>query len=773
MKIWQIVLWTLGIGLVACDRAKMEKPAAGYTERMYERGGNGTDFKVPLLPGYEWQITQSWGDHCEQCDGLYPEDEVSYCDDSHMLSANYYGWDFSLPGDSDSGKEILASAEGHVKEIGYGATGWGNYVILDHGNNVCTRYSHMLNPSPLSQGQAVCQGLVVGSIGGTPNWSPHLHFQFEECDTEDSIPMGFTDGNAVPMCRKLNAYHDDIHDQQGHYLALQLTNQKRVNCNAAANPAGDAELDENGWVGAACGGIQGCPLNQNCNHGYNHQFSDANNLSDGVKAAANYLYAECAVDGFADGTVRGADRITRAEALKIPMTLFNLVNANCGASAIPYSDVANGAWYRSVVACALRNTVINSGVRFQPNTRVNIAEAVKMAVLTGVRAGKIHLVNSNVQHFRNIPSNHWAYQYMETLYSYGATINLDLDPARTVQRGEFMSMVAALSPCFCANVDCDGSCQCSQSNYSCTDPNNNGAGTGGAAPAQPAAVSNPFGVTVSCFTKPNFQQCNGQNYNYVIACSVNNGGNQPVYVNHLTMHINNADDSGACSFPNPTTNANGVGTQLVNPGQRVNLTGGLDLLCGREPADGRLGVNIDLTERHGGVATVYANAAAADIQLERGMVASCQHGPAPASQAPAPVTEPPAPPATLAHRNADGTCNFNGLYTLQLFSQGGTVEILTATGEYVNQPMYNNQWMVVQVACNELPTAILVHGGPDGAWVSTDPATQGAAQPLEVNFWAPYVGGITTHPRIAATGHVRHLSFGVNASRGLLLGIGF
>lgn len=68
---------------------------------------------------------------------------------------------------SDGGTVILASVNG----------GYGNCVMIDHGNGYYTLYGH-LSGYAVSEGQAVSQGQAVGYVGDT-GWAtgPHLHFE--------------------------------------------------------------------------------------------------------------------------------------------------------------------------------------------------------------------------------------------------------------------------------------------------------------------------------------------------------------------------------------------------------------------------------------------------------------------------------------------------------------------------------------------------------------------------------------------------------------------
>ena len=55
--------------------------------------------------------------------------------------------------------------------------GYGNFIIIDHGNGMVTRYAHC-STIYVSVGQAIYAGDAIGRVGGTGNVTgPHLHFE--------------------------------------------------------------------------------------------------------------------------------------------------------------------------------------------------------------------------------------------------------------------------------------------------------------------------------------------------------------------------------------------------------------------------------------------------------------------------------------------------------------------------------------------------------------------------------------------------------------------
>ncbi len=77
---------------------------------------------------------------------------------------------------ADYGTPIRAAAPGKVLFAGwYG--GYGQTVILDHGNNVTTLYGHT-SEIYISEGQTVPRGTPIAAVGSTGlSTGPHLHFE--------------------------------------------------------------------------------------------------------------------------------------------------------------------------------------------------------------------------------------------------------------------------------------------------------------------------------------------------------------------------------------------------------------------------------------------------------------------------------------------------------------------------------------------------------------------------------------------------------------------
>lgn len=72
---------------------------------------------------------------------------------------------------ANSGTVIMACTDGR-------GGGYGNYVVVDHGNGKSTLYGHLSSVS-VSRGQKVGKGQKIGNAGSTGfSTGPHLHFEY-------------------------------------------------------------------------------------------------------------------------------------------------------------------------------------------------------------------------------------------------------------------------------------------------------------------------------------------------------------------------------------------------------------------------------------------------------------------------------------------------------------------------------------------------------------------------------------------------------------------
>lgn len=101
-------------------------------------------------------------------------------------SANHYlsGFDYSPNANHPAidiagqlGDAVWAADNGVVVYAGWNNWGYGNVIVINHGNGWQTLYAH-LSALNVGCGQSVFQGTPIGAIGSTGNSTgPHLHFE--------------------------------------------------------------------------------------------------------------------------------------------------------------------------------------------------------------------------------------------------------------------------------------------------------------------------------------------------------------------------------------------------------------------------------------------------------------------------------------------------------------------------------------------------------------------------------------------------------------------
>ena len=76
-----------------------------------------------------------------------------------------------------AGKDIVAAGSGTVESVSYSGKGYGNHLIINHGNGIKTLYAHCQSIS-VKQGDKVKKGDVIAKVGTTgDSTGNHLHFE--------------------------------------------------------------------------------------------------------------------------------------------------------------------------------------------------------------------------------------------------------------------------------------------------------------------------------------------------------------------------------------------------------------------------------------------------------------------------------------------------------------------------------------------------------------------------------------------------------------------
>lgn len=136
--------------------ARKEKELAAKLEA----GGN----KITSESGYLWPLT-----NYKNLSSLY----AGRIDPFTGKPATHSGIDVPAP----KGTSVLAAKSGVVITSAYNSGGYGNYVVVSHGNGNTTLYAH-LSARSVKEGDTVKQGQVVGKVGSTGrSTGNHLHYE--------------------------------------------------------------------------------------------------------------------------------------------------------------------------------------------------------------------------------------------------------------------------------------------------------------------------------------------------------------------------------------------------------------------------------------------------------------------------------------------------------------------------------------------------------------------------------------------------------------------
>ncbi|MBC8508166.1 MAG: peptidoglycan DD-metalloendopeptidase family protein [Anaerolineales bacterium] len=140
------------------------------------------NYGPPRIPRDNPAVARTYGPgHCGTLsEGIVGDGLFIWPANEHWLS----GYDYS-PGANhpaidiagDTGDPVYASDDGVVVYSGWSYSGYGNLVVIDHGNGWQSLYAH-LDTYYVECGLSIFQGAVIGTIGNTGNSAgDHLHFE--------------------------------------------------------------------------------------------------------------------------------------------------------------------------------------------------------------------------------------------------------------------------------------------------------------------------------------------------------------------------------------------------------------------------------------------------------------------------------------------------------------------------------------------------------------------------------------------------------------------
>jgi peptidase M23-like protein len=160
-------LYYEGEQLILADQfAEFEKQ---FGQAALQAGGGAGEFGPPLISMHGILISQLFG-----CTSFDLEPYNPGCNSKHW----HTGIDMVAP----QGTPVFAADSGVVR-VFRDPGGYGNHVVIIHGNGFVTLYGH-LSAFAVQDGQVVRRGDLVGLVGSTGfSTGPHLHFEIRHENT--------------------------------------------------------------------------------------------------------------------------------------------------------------------------------------------------------------------------------------------------------------------------------------------------------------------------------------------------------------------------------------------------------------------------------------------------------------------------------------------------------------------------------------------------------------------------------------------------------------
>ena len=151
------------------------------------QGSNANPTTKPSSSGGGYNSNASWA---------WPLGSASCYISSHYgyrsasISGNSFHGGTDITGGGISGKPVYATRAGRVISAVTSNSGYGIYVLIDHGDGYSSLYAHM-SARYVSTGDSVSKGQMIGRVGSTGNSTgPHLHFEIRYYG-EKKNPMNY------------------------------------------------------------------------------------------------------------------------------------------------------------------------------------------------------------------------------------------------------------------------------------------------------------------------------------------------------------------------------------------------------------------------------------------------------------------------------------------------------------------------------------------------------------------------------------------------------
>jgi len=150
----------------------------------------------------EWKYEIDHSPAISPVDPVWPIGDVFRFRDKHPvlgIGKMHLGVDFMTP----YGTKVYATGDGKVIRAGWNSSGFGNLVVIDHGNGLQSYYGH-LSAIKVSEGMNIKRGDNLGLSGSTGLSSgPHLHYQINKLGSAVNAIYYFNDDLTEDQFREM------------------------------------------------------------------------------------------------------------------------------------------------------------------------------------------------------------------------------------------------------------------------------------------------------------------------------------------------------------------------------------------------------------------------------------------------------------------------------------------------------------------------------------------------------------------------------------------
>jgi len=148
-----------------------------------------------ILPLFNVKITNKTLDYY-----IFPTDYISISSNyGYRTLYNDYNFHNGIDFFAPFGSKVYSTKDGYIEFASFSNQGYGNTIVIDHGNFVKSLYSHLSENFIVNIGDFVRQGEIIGYVGpkflssGILNGNttgPHLHFSiFINNSTVDPLSL--------------------------------------------------------------------------------------------------------------------------------------------------------------------------------------------------------------------------------------------------------------------------------------------------------------------------------------------------------------------------------------------------------------------------------------------------------------------------------------------------------------------------------------------------------------------------------------------------------